>query len=78
MDDTSNLYHNLGEATFEDATRRAGLGVENRFVSWGAGILSVTLQIMNLLARGCFEHRTLRTFAAVTSWVLEVPFFNSA
>src|SRR5256884_9472823 len=41
MDDTSNLYHNLGKATFEDATRRAGLGVENRFVSWGAGIVDL-------------------------------------
>ncbi|PYU59949.1 MAG: hypothetical protein DMG55_12285, partial [Acidobacteria bacterium] len=32
---------NLGKATFEDATRRAGLGVENRFVSWGAGIVDL-------------------------------------
>ena len=41
MDDTSNLYHNLGKGNFEDATRRAGLGVENRFVSWGAGIVDL-------------------------------------
>src|SRR5437588_12864176 len=33
MDDTSNLYHNLGKATFEDATRQAGLCVEHRFVT---------------------------------------------
>src|SRR5205807_2253849 len=44
MDDTSNLYHNLGKATFEDATRRAGLGVENRFVSWAQGSwISITM-----------------------------------
>ena len=41
MDDTPNLYHNLGKATFEDVTRKAGLGVENRFVSWGAGIVDL-------------------------------------
>lgn len=37
-DDIANLYRNLGKAEFEDVTRRAGLGVENRFVTWGAGI----------------------------------------
>jgi len=36
--DTHNLYHNLGKAEFEEASRRAGLAVENRFVCWGAGI----------------------------------------
>jgi len=41
MDDTSNLYRGLGKGTFEDATRRAGLGVENRFVSWGVGIVDL-------------------------------------
>jgi len=37
-DDTSNLYRNDGKGNFDDVTRKAGLGVENRFVSWGAGI----------------------------------------
>ncbi|GAC1664365.1 MAG: CRTAC1 family protein [Candidatus Acidiferrum sp.] len=41
MDDTSDLYHNLGKGTFEDVSRRAGLGVENRYVSWGAGIVDL-------------------------------------
>jgi hypothetical protein len=37
-DDTSILYRNLGRGGFEDVTARAGLGVETRYVSWGAGI----------------------------------------
>ncbi len=36
--DTPDLYHNLGNANFEEASRRAGLAVENRFVCWGAGM----------------------------------------
>jgi hypothetical protein len=36
--DTSTLYRNLGRGHFEDMTLSAGLGVETRFVSWGAGI----------------------------------------
>jgi enediyne biosynthesis protein E4 len=32
------LYRNLGRAGFEDVTMHAGLGVETRYVSWGAGI----------------------------------------
>jgi hypothetical protein len=40
-DDTANLYHNIGKANFEDATRRAGIGVESRFVSWGAGMVDL-------------------------------------
>jgi hypothetical protein len=39
--DTPDLYHNLGKANFEDATRRAGLAVENRFVCWGAGMVDL-------------------------------------
>jgi enediyne biosynthesis protein E4 len=35
--DTLDLYRNLGKANFEEASRRAGLAVENRFVCWGAG-----------------------------------------
>lgn len=37
-DDTVALYVNMGKIGFRDITVRAGLGVETRFVSWGAGI----------------------------------------
>src|SRR5581483_1996290 len=37
-DDTSILYRNDGKGNFEDVTIRAGLGVETRFIGWGAGI----------------------------------------
>jgi hypothetical protein len=37
-DDTSILYTNDGKANFEDVTIRSGLGVETRFVTWGAAI----------------------------------------
>src|SRR5207237_3088395 len=40
-DDTSNLYRNDGKGSFDDVTRKVGLGVENRFVSWGAGIVDL-------------------------------------
>src|SRR5262249_762569 len=36
--DTQVLYRNNGKGQFRDATLRAGLGVETRFVSWGAAI----------------------------------------
>ncbi|MGA3043500.1 MAG: CRTAC1 family protein, partial [Bryobacteraceae bacterium] len=36
--DTSVLYRNIGRGGFEDVTLRAGLGVETRYVGWGAGI----------------------------------------
>src|SRR5207248_2334248 len=36
--DTPDLYRNMGKANFEEASRRAGLAVENRFVCWGAGL----------------------------------------
>jgi len=36
--DTPDLYHNLGEANFEEASRKAGVAVENRYVCWGTGI----------------------------------------
>jgi enediyne biosynthesis protein E4 len=35
--DTPSLYHNLGGATFEDATFPAGLGRHTQFLSWGVG-----------------------------------------
>jgi hypothetical protein len=37
-DDTPVLYRGNGKGFFRDVTLRAGLGVETRFVSWGAGI----------------------------------------
>ena len=37
-DDTAVLYRNDGKGSFEDVTNSAGLGVETRFISWGAGI----------------------------------------
>lgn len=37
-DDTDILYRNDGKGNFEDVTLRSGLGVETRYVSWGAGI----------------------------------------
>jgi enediyne biosynthesis protein E4 len=36
--DTPDLYRNMGKANFEEASRKAGLAVENRFVCWGAGM----------------------------------------
>jgi len=40
-DDTPVLYRNDGRANFRDVTFRAGLGVETRFVGWGAGIVDL-------------------------------------
>ena len=37
-DDTVILYKNNGKGSFRDVTLRAGLGVETRFVCWGAGM----------------------------------------
>jgi hypothetical protein len=37
-DDTPILYRNHGKGVFEDVTIRSGLGVETRFISWGAGM----------------------------------------
>ena len=40
-DDTDILYRNDGTGNFEDVTVRAGLGVETRYVRWGAGIVDL-------------------------------------
>jgi hypothetical protein len=40
-DDTNILYRNDGKASFEDFTIRSGLGVETRFIGWGAGIVDL-------------------------------------
>ena len=37
-DDTAILYRNNGKGSFEDVTNSAGLGVETRFLGWGAAI----------------------------------------
>jgi hypothetical protein len=37
-DDTNVLYHNDGKGNFDDITIHSGLGVETRFVGWGAGM----------------------------------------
>jgi enediyne biosynthesis protein E4 len=36
--DTAGLFHNSGKASFDDATTAARIGVETRYVCWGAGI----------------------------------------
>jgi hypothetical protein len=40
-DDTSVLYENNGKGEFTDVTIKSGLGVETRFVCWGAGIVDL-------------------------------------
>ena len=40
-DDTNGLYHNDGRGNFEDVTRAAKLGVETRYICWGAGIVDL-------------------------------------
>jgi enediyne biosynthesis protein E4 len=40
-DDTNILYRNDGKGSFEDETISAGLGVETRFIGWGAGMVDL-------------------------------------
>lgn len=40
-DDTNGLYHNDGKGNFEDVTRTARVGVETRYIGWGAGIVDL-------------------------------------
>jgi enediyne biosynthesis protein E4 len=40
-DDANILYRNNGKAYFEDATLSSRLGVETRYVCWGAGIIDL-------------------------------------
>ena len=40
-EDTPALYHNDGKGNYTDVTLRSGLGVETRFISWGAGIVDL-------------------------------------
>jgi hypothetical protein len=39
--DTNTLYHNNGDGTFNDLTRRAGLAVQTRYVKWGTVFLDI-------------------------------------
>ncbi len=40
-DDSNVLYRNDGKGNFDDVTIRAGIGVETRYVGWGAGIVDL-------------------------------------
>ena len=40
-DDANGLYHNDGAGMFDDVTRASRIGVETRYVGWGAGIVDV-------------------------------------
>src|SRR5271169_2509021 len=40
-DDTNGLYHNDGTGNFEDVTRAARIGVEARYICWGAGMVDL-------------------------------------
>ncbi|MGE5055421.1 MAG: CRTAC1 family protein [Acidobacteriota bacterium] len=40
-DDTNVLYHNDGKGNFDDVTIHAGLGIETRYVGWGAGMVDL-------------------------------------
>jgi enediyne biosynthesis protein E4 len=40
-DDNHVLYRNDGKGNFEDVSVRSGLGVETRFIGWGAGIVDL-------------------------------------
>jgi len=39
--DVPSLYHNVGNATFEDATFGAGLGLHTQYLSWGCAFLDI-------------------------------------
>ena len=40
-DDTAIVYRNDGKGSFEDVTNSAGLGVETRYIGWGAGMFDL-------------------------------------
>jgi enediyne biosynthesis protein E4 len=40
-DDANILYHNDGKGNFDDVTRTSRVGVETRYVCWGAGIVDL-------------------------------------
>jgi enediyne biosynthesis protein E4 len=41
LDDTNILYHNDGKGNFDDVTRASRIGVETRYICWGAGIVDL-------------------------------------
>jgi enediyne biosynthesis protein E4 len=40
-DDANGLYHNDGKGNFDDATSTGRVGVETRYICWGAGIVDL-------------------------------------
>jgi len=40
-DDANVLYHNDGSGNFDDVTRASRVGVETRYICWGAGIVDL-------------------------------------
>jgi hypothetical protein len=40
-DDANVLYHNDGKGNFDDVTRPSHVGVETRYICWGAGIMDL-------------------------------------
>jgi hypothetical protein len=40
-DDASVLYHNDGQGNFDDVTRSSRIGVETRYICWGAGMVDL-------------------------------------
>ena len=40
-DDANGLYHNDGKGNFDDVTRSSRVGVETRYICWGAGIVDL-------------------------------------
>jgi hypothetical protein len=40
-DDANVLYHNDGKGNFDDVTRQSRVGVETRYICWGAGIIDL-------------------------------------
>jgi hypothetical protein len=40
-DDTNVLYHNDGKGNFDDVSRSSRVGVETRYICWGAGIVDL-------------------------------------
>jgi hypothetical protein len=41
LDDANILYHNDGKGNFDDVTRASRVGVETRYICWGAGIVDL-------------------------------------
>jgi hypothetical protein len=40
-DDANGIYHNDGKGNFDDVTRSSRIGVETRYICWGAGIVDL-------------------------------------